>query len=289
MLRYDQLIASQFDVKGTSGPERICQCPFHNDGGKPNLYVNADTGLYFCHSCGAKGTLSKSTRSEQTELVLSSIQDKLRNPKRDRMPLAQPESWLDRFDFDHPDWFDRFDEPTIERFRLGYDPVSDKLTIPIRNIEGQPTGVILRLPKARSDAGERPKYMHPTGFKMGRTLFASHLVDDIPHVALCEGPLDAVACWEAGVPALGLFGARLSEDQRLILQRLGIHHVTCMTDNDPAGDHAVMQIKEQLRGTGIVVTVGWYRDGWPKDPGELTPAQRRQMWQTAVPYHKAWS
>jgi hypothetical protein len=62
-----------------------------------------------------------------------------------------------------------------------------------------------------------------------------------------------------------------------------------MTDNDNAGDGAVVSVKEALVGSGIGVLVGWYRDGWAKDPGELSPTQRVTMYNSAVPYHRAWS
>ena len=34
--------------------EWIVVCPFHDDH-KPSMNINMKTGLYFCHSCGAKG------------------------------------------------------------------------------------------------------------------------------------------------------------------------------------------------------------------------------------------
>lgn len=45
---WDPFIATRFEVLGTSGDERVCRCPLHDDRGKPNLYVNATKGLYLC-------------------------------------------------------------------------------------------------------------------------------------------------------------------------------------------------------------------------------------------------
>ncbi|MFG3509678.1 CHC2 zinc finger domain-containing protein [Streptomyces sp. NPDC047821] len=36
------------------GEEQVC-CPVHGDR-RPSMRVNAEKGVFFCHSCGAKGT-----------------------------------------------------------------------------------------------------------------------------------------------------------------------------------------------------------------------------------------
>ena len=58
-----------------------------------------------------------------------------------------------------------------------------------------------------------------------------------------------------------------------------------MTDNDRAGDEAARQIKGQL--AGLSVLVGFYRPLWTgKDPGELDPLRRRQMFLDAVRFDR---
>lgn len=288
MSRYDSLISTTFQVMGRSGDERICKCPWHNDGGKPNLYVNASSGLYYCHACGAKGSIAKGVdREVLVEADLRSMRDRLSNmgAASEKGMQVRPESWLDQFDIPHEHWTDvrRFSEATIARFRLGYDPGADCLTIPIRTSRGEVLGVIRR----RLD-GEKPKYKHPTGFKKSKDLFGSWLIRKRRYdkVAVVEGPLDAVACWDARIPAVALHGAHMADGQAAILRSLGVHTVVTMTDNDRAGDDAVHTIKDAL--PMVRVLCSWYRQGWGKDPGELTIAQRRLMFNTAVPYHRAF-
>lgn len=288
-MRFDPKIKARFDVQSRSGEERIAPCPFHNDGGKPNLYINARTGLYYCHSCGARGHVGKTTDG----VPLSTLKERLAEVGKPVPEKMQPrsESWLDRYDNDHPYWQqDRgFSARVIKQFRLGYDPMADMLTIPIRNVNGMPVGVIHRRTPDQIEAGHRPKYFHPTGFKMGRSLFGiSHvtgLAYDVRQIAVCEGPLDAIACWDAGFPAVALYGARMTEDQARILRRAGIPQVVCMTDNDPAGDNAVASIHDAL--PGVRVRVGMYRPGWGKDPGELTAEQRLKMFTEHFDYRQA--
>lgn len=46
------------DVRGFSGNEAICCCPFHDDH-DPSGSLNLDNGLWFCFSCGAISTAYK--------------------------------------------------------------------------------------------------------------------------------------------------------------------------------------------------------------------------------------
>jgi 5S rRNA maturation endonuclease (ribonuclease M5) len=52
------------------GDQGLGRCPFHDDH-RPSLSVDANKGLFFCHSCGAKGNL------EQFERKLSGCEGKM--------------------------------------------------------------------------------------------------------------------------------------------------------------------------------------------------------------------
>lgn len=287
MARFDALIQRTFDVHGSSGDERICKCPWHDDGAKPNLYVNADTGLYFCHACGAKGHVGKMTGEEARCISLDDLRKKLNVVADDGVVQTHPESWLTQFDFDHDYWTQvrGFDQATIDLFRLGYDPASDRVTIPIRDSRGNVLGVIYR----RLD-DERPKYLHPRGFQRKRDLYGAWLVRKrrYARVAVVEGPLDAVACWDAKVPAVALHGCVMTSEQASLLRGLGVTTVVAFTDNDTAGEEAIHGIKERLKGLQVLVAL--YGDLWhAKDPGELHPRQRRHAFLSAVPYHRIFA
>lgn len=283
-MKYEKLIRQTFEVVGVSGEEFVCMCLWHNDSGKPNLYVNGKKGLYLCHSCGAKGHMSKmGPVPTATSDELKERMTKLRSVTNDQHQYS--EAWLSRFDFPHDYWTSRGLSTSIrEKFDLGYDPLKDVLTIPVRDEDGVILGTIIR----RLD-DQKPKYLYPAGFKIGRHLFGAWLLkEDQRHtVALVEGSIDAIACWDARVPALAMLGARLTVDQRDVLKRLGVKTVVVFTDNDNAGRNAVYQVKEQLRHTGINVKVAVYRSYWSaKDPAELRPEQRRKAYHSALPWHR---
>lgn len=285
-MRYEHLIRSTFDVVGTAGDEFLCKCPWHVDGIKPNLYVNGVRGVFICHSCGKKGHL-KGISGKIPLPSSGDIADRLRQMRvvKDDHMTVYNERWLQQFDNDHKAWHDRQLSPDIiSRFDLGYDYMKDVLTIPVRDSDGSLLGVITR----RLD-DQKPKYRYPRGFPIGRYLFAAW---EIPSgsrqtVALVEGAIDAVACWDARVPALAMLGSRLTKDQAHVLKVLQVHTAVIFTDNDGPGRDAIRQVSEALRAVNIGVKVAQYRPYWRvKDPADLTPQRRRKAYHSAVPWHR---
>ncbi len=284
-MRYEPVIRRHFDVVGTSGSEFLCRCPWHKDGQKPNLYVNREKGVYCCHSCGQKGHLKSVTSAlppPEAADIRARIAAMAEPPPK---PTYYPEGWLRQFDFPHPAWEQRgFSPEVITKFKLGYDPFADMLTIPFRNVRGRIVGVIQR----RLD-NEKPKYRYPKWIKIGHYLFAAWMVRQRHRrLALVEGSIDAVACWDARCPAVALLGSRMTTDQVKVLQRLGTQEVVIMTDRDTPGQEAIFQIHGSLVNSGIAVSVGWYRPYWTdvKDPADLTIQRRRKMFHSSVPYHR---
>lgn len=279
MTRYEAIIRRHFDIVGQSGDEFVCRCKWHADGEKPNLYVNAVKGLYICHSCGMRGHLK--SLGDRLPPVSGAVLRARLKPKLESVPRRLPESWLRQFAFEHDAWAERGLSPEIQRrFGLGYDPLHDVLVIPLRDETGALLGIITR----RLD-DRKPKYRYPRGFPIGKCLYGSWLIDNRRKVALVEGSLDAIACWDARVPALALLGSRLTRDQARLLQKLRVGHIVIMTDNDRPGQEAIQQIHDALRNTGIAVSVGVYRSYWlDKDPADLKPDRRRKMFHSAKLY-----
>lgn len=279
-MRYAPLIEKTFEVIGVVGDEFTCRCPWHDDTGKPNLYVNGVKGLYLCMSCGAKGSLDK--LGVLPPQSTQGIRDRLAKMKE--KPVEQryyPESWLKQFDVPTDYWTVQrgLSQATVDRFRLGYDPFSERVTIPLRDQQGRLLGVS----KRSLDPDARPKYLEPKGYPKGRYLYGSWLLTDERKVALVEGLVDTHRCWEERVPALGLMGARLTNDQVKTLQRMGIQQVVLLMDNDNAGMKGTVGVYAALRGSGIQVRAGWYRPYWNvKDPDGLNGQRLRKMYHSAV-------
>ena len=293
-MRYAALIEKTFTVKSRSGPEFLCICPWHDDK-SGHLYVNAEKGVYFCQSCGEKGSLISKKDGRAVKLPpagLDDVRKKIRTMRQGRPQQEyKPESWLRQFDVAHPYWSETRGLPPeiIARFGLGYDAFSNRVTLPLRDVRGRILGVTYR----RLDDGS-PRYLHPKAFPTGRHLYGGWLLGHHRTVGLTEGQVDAIAGHVARVPAASTMGARVTADQVRVLQRMGVRKVVMLYDNDNAGRKGILRAYDMFRGSGIIFTAGWYRPYWTvydpkidamrpvKDPDELTPERYRKFYHSAV-------
>lgn len=289
MLEYEDAIRDRFEVVSQSGTEFLCLCPFHGDSrdhGRPNLYASGSNGFYYCHACQAKGKIEDDDPSSSS--LLTSLRRLEREGPRSRRLVKEPptldERYLKQFGYQH-DWWETergFSPETIKLFGLGYDVINDQMIIPFRNHRGQLKGVIRR----SMEPGIKDRYRFPTDVKMRRYLFGSWLLDGQRKVAVVEGQLDAIACWNARVPAVAIFGMRIADEQINILHRLGVQHLVLMLDNEK---RAQEYAQETINRVDFTTSLGVYRQYWSvKDPGEMKPAQIRKMYHSAkiaIPDH----
>ena len=279
-VRYESTIQAAFKVTSVSGDEFLCHCPWHNDTSQGHLYVNGVKGLYLCMSCGAKGALDGLSNIPRNVVGSDDERDKVKRYRAPKQaPTYYPQSWLQQFSAPTTYWSEdrQLSPDVIDLFGLGYDPFTNRATLPLRDVRGRVLGVCYR----RLDGGT-PKYLNPKGYPLGRHLYGGWLLADQWTVALVEGQMDAIRGWASGVPALALQGARITPDQIKVLQRAGVRRAHLMLDNDKAGTKGTVQVYEALKQSGIIVRVGWYRDYWlVKDPDQLAPAQYRKMFHSA--------
>jgi hypothetical protein len=221
--------------------EWITLCRFHPDG-HPSMAVNVDKGVFTCRSCHVGGSISKLAQlptppaPASTAEVVNAILAKVGDPQLadashgDGSPL--PESWLWQFDHPHPYWETRLLPETIERFRLGYDPVTDCVTIPMR----RPDGALLGVTRRHLDPTKKPRYREPRGVPKDRLLFAAWECSPFPEtLVVCEGQVDTMAVWETGYEAVGVGTSQLSLEQALWIRRIAPQRLIVGMDNDTAG------------------------------------------------------
>jgi hypothetical protein len=140
-----------------------------------------------------------------------------------------------KLDASHPYGASRFLSPSvIERFEMGYcgkGMMNRRWCIPIHNGEGVLVAYIGR------HAGDpvpqdTAKYLLPKGFRKELELFNLHRVAGHSRVVvLVEGVFDAIRLDGLSMPAVGLFGSSISQEQLALLKTHGFSSVIVMLDS----------------------------------------------------------
>jgi hypothetical protein len=245
-----EFVAQYFNILVRGSEADVC-CPIHGEN-NASCRINVDKGVFFCHGCGAKGTLTSLAKSmgvpyagsRESGVDLAMLLGKLDNLTRGRrdtvVPKFMDESALGRYDFPCAYWSERgLTEDTILAFDLGYDPMDNVATIPVRSPQGKLIGFTRRF----LDEDAEQKYKDPKGFVKAENLFASWLVavDKSPYAVLTEGPVDCMKVWQSGHAAMAQYGSHVSPHQIRLMRSMGLVTIVLFYDNDKAGRKATRE------------------------------------------------
>lgn len=264
----------------TSGGHELnfnCFDAEHRDGG--SAYINVDKAVWMCHGCHRRGTAVDLTmgalsigRSEAERLLREWYGIEFSEPAggsmaaetdarfREREPppprVLAPAAWLSSLRLDwsrgpHEPFQEYmlqrgFSAETLQEYDIGYDYLTDRITIPIFDIEGNLVGA-----KARDWTGERqPKYLiiGDTGdqttrgfnpYEASEVVFGLHRNREHKKAALLEGELNAIALAQMGeVRPIASGMSYLSERQvQLIIRE--VDEVVLYYDHGQAGYEGV--------------------------------------------------
>lgn len=270
------------EVRGENEWPSRCFSPQHRDN-SPSASVNVDKGVWVCYSCGAGGRLDDllsgvRIADPDPDRNLVAVDDNL---AADVQPREYPAAWAGLYMVGdrHPYWRSRFSDAAIDHFGLGYDYERGCCTYPLRAEGGALLGVV-----RRNLGDQRPKYVYPKGIKTHDYLFGwEHwpYPYDGP-VVLVEGAMDVVALWEAGVPALGIYGSRISDRQSRMVRALNAPYVVCAFDQDDAGRGATERVLSSPVGDSCPVYKAVW-EGSAKDVAELSVPERKMAIEAAIP------
>jgi DNA primase len=265
--RFSAVMEQHLTVVHESAQECMCACPFC--GGKSSLGFNDEKGLWICFKCGEKGSAQTLVEKldgiyTEPEVELGRLSAELRSLEFDvqQSQSRLPDSYLLRFRQAgrvHEHWRSRgFDADVCSRWELGYDFLTDRMSLPFRDpFTGGLGGIIFR-----ALSGEGPRYQYPKGFARRESLYGSWFLPDVAdrHVVLAEGPTDAIRISQRGVSAVAQYGSSIAAGQIRLLHRLGIQVITPFYDYDRAGLSAVRQAQELLGGFFLLEHVAWDRE-----------------------------
>ena len=269
-----------------SGDNIMVQCPYHGNGQerRPSAGIRKSDGMFHCFACGETHTLPevisycfgnddmfgkqgfkwimknfatvqveerKDVEIDMERNHTSHKNSLLGNSSVDKLNRVSEEE-LDRYRYYHKYWTKRgiTDERIIELFDLGYDPKTDCITFPVRDIKGDCLFVARRSVKTKyfnyPANAEKPLYglYELNCLKWGYVVNSDkvHMPDEI---FICESMIDCILLWQAGFYAVALNGTG-SELQFKQLRELPVRKLILATDNDKAGQQAREKIKKNV-------------------------------------------
>lgn len=253
-------------------------CPVHaartgKEDRSPSWSINANTGLWICYSCGAKGTLStlvsELTGEPDSIIAVHSflIQSGLDRLTAEPVVAYKPEvDWKVFSAFPAPSdqslWTRGLDRASAKKYGIRFDEKKQAWILPIVSSFGELLGWQEKEPaKVRN---------YPIGVKKSDTLFGLDKVSQ-KVVMVVESPLDVVRVDTVmdGVSAVATFGSHVSKAQIRLLSEHADSLIIAM-DNDEAGIESAKRIAEQVPSFRYGVKYVHYAHTDAKDIGEMT-------------------
>lgn len=293
-MEHDPLAQRILDALGNAGkmkPKRagndnyLIRCPFHEDN-DPSFCMSSVNGLFICYGCGVEGNFRKfltmlGMTAQEIHLhygvTLKTLASNAPPPK----DLARPNVVMDinrHIDEDLLGLFyycpedllaEGFTEETLREFGVGVDKWHNRITFPLRDLEGHLVGISGRamslsqeprykvyleeyktweLPAYNTDKSNLLWNVH-TMFSEVSRLYPS------PVVAIVEGFKAAMWLKQAGIKyVVALMTKKMSPAQKWILNRMGGDY-RLMLDNDEAGIGGTINASRELQKSSLVKIV----------------------------------
>jgi DNA primase len=285
--------------------------------------MNVENSLWICHGCGARGTPvdflvkfyghsdSEALRvlteryggAQRTAIngLVAEVQRILHPPEVVDDRSVPDESWVAKFcqgiiwdditagrhSFPPGEYMlERgFAPEMLDLWQIGYDDISGRVTIPVRDVDGKLVGF-----KGRDWTGERqPKYLiiGDGGNRESRYGFDTYRKSE--HVfglgttrgsdlIIVEGELNVIAMWQHGFTnAVGVAGSEFSTTQCRLITRYA-STATVFFDADEAGYKGALKVVDMLAPL-IPVRVASCSDG---DAAEITTEQATEALKRAT-------
>ena len=246
----DLLMSIGVDIR-RSGQEISGRCPVHlartgKEDNSPSWSMNAETGLWICYACGARGTLPQLimelTGKEDfavTEMIMNNNVERLLVPKEESRPDVDHQMYLHYQEVPKSRLDSRGITTDAARVHgLRWNESNKSWIIPMVSPDGELMGW--------QEKGSGFTYNHPTGVRKGDTLFGIERFTSQTAI-LVESPLDVVrfASSFAGIQCLATFGAQVTKKQLQTAYGVADKIIIAM-DNDEAGIASAKKIFKDM-------------------------------------------
>lgn len=259
--------AKMFD----SGDDLMICCPYHKDGQerRPSAGIRKTDGLFHCLACGETHSLIElianclgykdalqgykwlvqnfaTTEVKERGRINVSFTRNVRTNIPDNTITKIGEEELDSYRYTHPYLYKRgLTDEIIEKFDIGYDKLTDSITFPVRDINGDCMFVARRsvntkrfdIPKGIT----KPLYgmyevTHTKGFGVKYDV----------KLYVCEGMFDCLRLWCNNKVAVAGFGCLFNTYQIKQLEDMPFRTIVLALDNDKAGREATERLRKCL-------------------------------------------
>lgn len=261
----------------SGGSEAHFSCPLHGPDERPSAYMNVDTGLWTCHACHERGNLPGFVAKvlgvaysmavgflrevygvdfREPEGSMAEETKRRFSPEPPTTSLRPPsDQWLRTFVGDlYSDVGGRafeyirgrgFSADTIAEWQLGYDMISDRLVVPVRDLHGRLVGFKGRaledevVPKFLILGDYRDQRYGFDPYEASQVVFGLQRNRDCDVAVICESELDAIALVQMGVERPTAIGMSYLTDAhaRLLVQEC--REVVSFFDSDRAGEEGL--------------------------------------------------
>ena len=277
----DVLTGLGVEVNKIQNDEINGRCPVHHltkgrESTRYSWYLNIDSGLWYCFSCGGRGNLSMLVSQMtndpsalwhiQSHLIHSGLH-RLTENEQELQERHEPVDWSRYAKFpalpDRLRDLRRLDAETARRYGIRWDTDNKAIVIPIVSPVGQLWGWQLKKTGWVRN--------HPEGVHKGDTLFGIERAH-ADTALLLESPLDVVRFHSAygnnDISAVASFGANVSSTQvRLLSDRFD--GLIIAFDNDDAGRMETKRLRKRLPSLRKGIKY-WRYTSDHKDLGEMS-------------------
>lgn len=194
--------------------------------------------------------------------------------KLEQAPPPMDEAEMDRFTSPTAEVVEylrtnrRLTDETISKWELRWHEGARRIAIPIRSIEGKLVGV-----SGRAFDGQKPKFLHSTGFRKDFYLYGERFCTKGAPGYLTEGFFDVMYLHQHGINAFAIMGSYLSVVQVEKCASL-FSRVIIVPDGDKPGMEAAGRLYEQL-SPRMPVKISPMAEG--KDPDDLTEEELSEL------------